>query len=126
MTDLVGTCPQIVLALAEGDAAGEPESGRRAGSPGRHPQQGSARGARRLPRRRDAEQAARSLVRARRRGALAGVTVADLGRDDLLNVTIGRCHGRASLTRRGRWFARTLASSLQEDGRERPDGAALP
>lgn len=46
---------------------------------------------------------------------IAGVTVADLGREKLLTITIARCHGSASLTERGHWFARTLASMALEE-----------
>jgi hypothetical protein len=45
---------------------------------------------------------------------ISGVTVADLGRDGML--TLSMLHGRASaeLTTRGNWFARTVATEMAE------------
>jgi hypothetical protein len=45
---------------------------------------------------------------------ISGVTVADLGRDDMLTLTM--LHGSASarLTTRGNWFARTLLTEAAE------------
>jgi hypothetical protein len=39
---------------------------------------------------------------------LAGITIADLGRDGMLTVTTNHRIGSAQLTERGNWFARTL------------------
>lgn len=50
---------------------------------------------------------------------VSGITVADLGRDGLLILTILRGSASATLTTRGTWFARTVVS---EDG---PMGAPL-
>jgi hypothetical protein len=45
---------------------------------------------------------------------ISGVTVADLGRDGML--TLSMLHGRASarLTTRGNWFARTAATEIAD------------
>ena len=45
---------------------------------------------------------------------IAGVTVADLGREGLLTLTVLREGASAQLTTRGSWFARTAASQSTE------------
>jgi hypothetical protein len=45
---------------------------------------------------------------------ISGVTVADLGRDGMLTLTVLRGGGSARLTERGNWFARTVATELAE------------
>ena len=49
---------------------------------------------------------------------IAGVTVADLGREGMLTLTVLRESASAQLTTRGSWFARTAASQSTES---RPD-----
>ncbi len=49
---------------------------------------------------------------------IAGVTVADLGREGMLTLTVLRKGASAQLTNRGSWFARTAASQSTES---RPD-----
>jgi hypothetical protein len=43
---------------------------------------------------------------------IAGITVADLGRDGMLTITMLSKHASAQLTTRGNWFARTAASAV--------------
>lgn len=45
---------------------------------------------------------------------VSGATVADLGRDGMLTLTVLRGSASAQLTARGSWFARTVASELAE------------
>ena len=45
---------------------------------------------------------------------ISGATVADLGRDGMLTLTVLRRSGSARLTARGDWFARTVATELAE------------
>jgi len=45
---------------------------------------------------------------------ISGVTVADLGRDGMLTLTMLRGTASARLTARGDWFARTVATELAE------------
>jgi hypothetical protein len=45
---------------------------------------------------------------------VSGVTVADLGRDGMLTLTMLRGSAYARLTARGNWFARTVATELAE------------
>ena len=45
---------------------------------------------------------------------ISGVTVADLGRDGMLTLTMLRGSASARLTARGNWFARTVATELAE------------
>jgi hypothetical protein len=45
---------------------------------------------------------------------ISGVTVADLGRDGMLTLTMLRGGAYARLTVRGNWFARTVATELAE------------
>ena len=45
---------------------------------------------------------------------ISGATVADLGRDGMLTLTVLRGSGSARLTARGDWFARTVATELAE------------
>jgi hypothetical protein len=47
--------------------------------------------------------------------ATAGVTIADLARDGMLTLTMGRRVGSARLTDRGNWFARTLLCDTDAD-----------
>jgi hypothetical protein len=49
---------------------------------------------------------------------IAGVTVADLGREGMLTLTLLGESASAQLTTRGSWFARTAASQSTES---RPD-----
>ena len=43
---------------------------------------------------------------------IAGITVADLGRDGMLTITMLSKRASAQLTTRGSWFARTAASAV--------------
>jgi hypothetical protein len=45
---------------------------------------------------------------------ISGVTVADLGRDGMLTLTMLRGSAYARLTARGNWFAQTVATELAE------------
>jgi hypothetical protein len=45
---------------------------------------------------------------------VSGATVADLGRDGMLTLTVLRGGGSARLTERGNWFARTVVTELAE------------
>jgi hypothetical protein len=45
---------------------------------------------------------------------ISGATVADLGRDGMLTLTMLRGSASARLTERGNWFARTVATELAE------------
>ena len=45
---------------------------------------------------------------------ISGVTVADLGRDGMLTLSILRESAHARLTARGNWFARTAVTELAE------------
>ena len=45
---------------------------------------------------------------------ISGVTVADLGRDGMLTLSIFRESAHAQLTTRGDWFARTVLTELAE------------
>src|SRR5712675_1122970 len=45
---------------------------------------------------------------------ISGVTVADLGRDGLLNLATLDSKATARLTERGNWFARTAATEIAE------------
>jgi hypothetical protein len=45
---------------------------------------------------------------------ISGTTVADLGRDGLLTLTVLGRHASARLTVRGSWFARTAAAEMVE------------
>jgi hypothetical protein len=45
---------------------------------------------------------------------ISGATVADLGRDGMLTLTVLRGSASARLTARGDWFARTVATELAE------------
>ncbi len=45
---------------------------------------------------------------------ISGVTVADLGRDGMLTLSILRESAHARLTTRGDWFARTVVTELAE------------
>jgi hypothetical protein len=47
---------------------------------------------------------------------ISGATVADLGRDGMLTLTMLRGSASARLTARGDWFARTVATELAERG----------
>jgi hypothetical protein len=43
---------------------------------------------------------------------ISGVTVADLGRDGMLTLTMLGRNASARLTTRGSWFARTVAAKM--------------
>ena len=45
---------------------------------------------------------------------ISGATVADLGRDGMLTLSVLRGSASARLTARGNWFARTVATELAE------------
>jgi hypothetical protein len=45
---------------------------------------------------------------------ISGVTVADLGRDGMLTLTMLRGSASARLTARGNWYAQTVATELAE------------
>jgi hypothetical protein len=45
---------------------------------------------------------------------ISGVTVADLGRDGMLTLTMLRGSAYARLTARGNWYAQTVATELAE------------
>ena len=45
---------------------------------------------------------------------ISGITVADLGRDGMLTLSILGRHASAHLTPRGSWFARTAAAKLAD------------
>jgi hypothetical protein len=45
---------------------------------------------------------------------ISGATVADLGRDGMLTLSVLRGGASARLTARGNWFARTVATELAE------------
>jgi len=42
---------------------------------------------------------------------ISSITIADLGREGLLNINISGKHKSAHLTEKGSWFARTLAAA---------------
>jgi hypothetical protein len=58
---------------------------------------------------------------------ISGITVADLGRDGMLSVTMLGRHASAHLTTRGSWFARTLVAETvaQDTAQQKHHGSAL-
>jgi hypothetical protein len=51
---------------------------------------------------------------------VSGMTVADLGRDGMLTLTVLRKSASARLTTRGSWFARTAADEIAGGGARAP------
>jgi hypothetical protein len=45
---------------------------------------------------------------------ISGVTVADLGRDGMLTLSLLQGNASARLTARGNWFARTVVTEMAE------------
>ena len=58
---------------------------------------------------------------------ISGITVADLGRDGMLSLTMLGRHASAQLTTRGSWFARTLVTETvaQDTAQQKHHGSAL-
>jgi hypothetical protein len=55
-----------------------------------------------------------ALLASARDKPISGVTVADIGRDGLLTLSMLRGSASARLTTRGSWFARTVVTETAE------------